>query len=180
MQPSAQRPGVVTNFGVLNVVFAGLSLFGIMASIAMLNAPAATKNPVVQLMRDNPAYLTWMKIMIPLGLLALAAQLTAGIGLLRLKAWARVLSIVYAIWAILFGLFGLGLNYVFLTRPLMEEAARKQGAESAAAMGGAMGSLFGGCFGMVYPILLLIFMTRPKVIAAFRPAASEPPALPPV
>ena len=180
MQPPVQRPGTVTTFGVLNIVFAVLGLFGIMASIAMLRISAASDNPVMKLMRDTPAYLTWIRISIPLGLLTIAALLTAGIGLLSLKAWARILSIVYAIWAIVTGLVGQVLNFLFLVRPLMEEAARKQSAESAGAMGGAVGSVFGGCFSLVYPIVLLIFMTRPKVIAAFRPAASEPPALPPV
>lgn len=28
-----------------------------------------------------------------------------------------------------------------------------------------------GCFGLIYPVLLLIFLTRPKVVAAFRPPA---------
>jgi hypothetical protein len=170
----------VTTFGVLNIVFAVLGVFGIMALIAMLNMSGAPDNPVIKLMRENPVYVTWIKISIPLGLLTIAALLTAGIGLLRLKAWARVLSIVYAIWTLVNGLCGLVLNYLFLVRPLMEEAARKPSAESAGAMGGAVGSVFGGCFGMIYPVLLLIFMTRPKVIAAFRPAASEPPPLPPV
>jgi hypothetical protein len=45
-----------------------------------------------------------------------------------------------------------------------------------AAIGGAVGGVMGGCFGMIYPILLLIFMTRPKVVAAFRGAM--PPSLP--
>jgi len=180
MQPPLQRPGVVTTFGVLNIVFAALGLIGVIGAISTLSMSAASDNYVVKVMRDNPTYLMWIKISIPLSLLALAALLAAGIGLLRLKAWARVLSIAYAIWAIVTGLVALVLNYLFLARPLMEEAARKESAESAGLMGGAVGSLFGGCFGLVYPIILLIFMTRPTVIAAFRPAVSEPPALPPV
>ena len=35
---------------------------------------------------------------------------------------------------------------------------------------GAIGATAGGsCFGMIYPVLLLIFMFRPKVVAAFGP-----------
>jgi hypothetical protein len=43
-----------------------------------------------------------------------------------------------------------------------------------------LGYLFGSCVGITYAIILLIFMTRPKVIHAFRPAPNEPPALPSV
>ena len=37
------------------------------------------------------------------------------------------------------------------------------------AIGGAIGSSIGGCFALIYPVLLLIFMTRPKLAAAFQP-----------
>jgi hypothetical protein len=170
----------VTALGVFNIVFAGLGLFGLLASIAMLSTSGASDNPVVKIMRQNPSYMMWVKISTPLGLMSLAALLTAGIGLLRLKPWARVLSIGCALWAIVFGLLGLVSNYFFLVRPMMEEAAHKQGAEALGTISGAVSSVFGGCLGIIYPIILLVFMTRPKVINAFRPPANEPPALPPV
>lgn len=64
-------------------------------------------------------------------------------------------------------------------RPMLEEASRKQGPEAAAAIGGAIGGTVGGCFGLIYPILLLIFMTRPKLVAAFNPP-DAPPVMPSV
>ncbi len=179
MQPPLERPRTATAFGVLNIVFAGLGLIGVISSVAMFASSAASDNPVIKIMQENPTFMLWNKIWIPLGLLTIGVLLAAGIGLLRLKPWARKLSVFYAIWAIGTGLAGMVVSYLFLVRPMVEEASRKSGAESAAAIGGAVGAVFGGCIGMVYPILLLIFMTRPKLIAAFHPSAVEPPALPP-
>jgi hypothetical protein len=173
-----QRPPTVTVFGILNIAFAVLGVFGMFATLALFSASAMSNNPVVSILRDNPTYAAWMKITIPLGILSCVLLLIAGIGLLALKEWARKLSIGYAIYAILFGILGVALNFAFLTRPMLEQASQKQGPEAAGAMGGAIGGSLGGCFGLIYPILLLIFMTRPNVKAAFRPA-SVPPSFPP-
>jgi hypothetical protein len=173
-----QRPVSVTVFGILNIAFAAFGVFGIFTTLALFSMEGAAANPVLKIMRENPAYAGWLKITIPLGVLACAALLACGIGLLMMKRWARKLAIGYGIYAIVFGLIGVIVNFVFLFRPLMQEAAQRQGPEAAGAIGGAIGGTAGGCFGMIYPILLLIFMTRPKVLAAFS-SSNTPPALPP-
>ena len=173
-----QRPVSVTVFGILNIVFAGLGVFAMIGTIALFSLPGTSNNPVVRIMRESPAYAAWLKLTIPLGLLTCVALLVAGFGLLRLKSWARKLSIGYAIYAIAFGILGIVVNFIFLFGPLLEEAHRRHGPEAAGAIGGAVGGTIGGCFGLIYPILLLIFMTRPNVVAAFHPSAA-PPALPP-
>jgi hypothetical protein len=166
-----KRPASITTFGVLNIVFAVLGIFGLIVSIAALFMPGAGNNPIVRLMRESPAFAAWMKISIPLGLLGCLVLLIAGIGLLRLKPWARKLSIGYSIYAIITGLLGLVMNFLFLIRPMLQEAAQRQGPEAAGAIGGAIG----GGIGLIYPVLLLIFMTRPNMVAVF-----HPPDLPPV
>ncbi len=173
-----QRPAAVTTFGILNIIFAGFGVFGIIGSFALLTmtAASAAKNPVLRIMQENPAYAMWMKVAIPLGILACGVLLAAGVGLLRMKNWGRTLSIAYAIYAIVIGILSTVLNILFVVRPLLEEASRKQGPEAAGAMGGAIGGSVGGCFGLIYPIVLLIFMMRPKLVAAFRSAT--PPSLP--
>src|SRR2546426_936613 len=172
-----QRPASVTVFGILNIVFAVFGLFGIFATVALFSLTEQSNNPVVRIVRENPSYAGWLKVSIPLGLLGCAALLAAGIGLLRLRPWGRKLSLAYAIYAIVLGAVGMVMNFIFLLRPMFEEAAQKQGPEAAGAIGGAVGGSIGGCVGLIYPVLLLIFMTRPNVVAAFQPAA--PPALPP-
>jgi hypothetical protein len=164
-----QRPTSIIVFGILNIMFAVLGVFGLFVSLALFFAPADTNNPVIKIMHENPAYAAWLKLCIPLGLLACAALLAAGIGLLYLKSWARKLSIAYAIYAILFGLLGSVVNFMFLVRPMIEQARQQSGPAAAGAIGGAIGGSVGGCIGLVYPVLLLIFMLSPKLTAAFQP-----------
>lgn len=153
------------------MVFAAFGFLGTFASIALFMMPGNSNNPVIRIMHDTPAYAAWVKFSIPLGLLACGALLAAGIGLMLLKPWARKLSIGYAIYALVFGLINIVINFLFLVRPMLEQAREQHGAEAAGAIGGAIGSSVGGCIGLIYPILLLIFMFRPNVVAAFRPAA---------
>ena len=170
-----QRPISVTVFGILNIVFAALGVLGLVITLAMFSASASSNNPVFKAMQESPAFMFWMKLTIPLGLITSGALLAAGIGLLLLKPWARILSVVYAIYSIVFGLIGVVVNFFVLVRPMMQAAAEKQGPESAGLVGGAIGGSVGGCFGMIYPILLLIFMLRPNVKNAFRPADTPSP-----
>jgi hypothetical protein len=173
-----QRPVSVTVFGILNIGFAAFGVFGIFATLALFSMEGGTANPVIRIMRENAAYAGWLKITIPLGVLACLALLACGIGLLMMKSWARKLAIVYSIYAIVFGLIGVVVNFMFLFRPLMQEAAQRQGPEAAGAIGGAIGGTLGGCIGMIYPILLLIFMTRPKIVAAFSHSNTQPASPP--
>lgn len=150
------------------MVFAVFGGIGTIASLALFLLPANADNPVVEVMKSNPGYAAWLKLCIPLGLLSCAVLLVAGIGLLMLKAWARLLSIGYAIYALVFGVIGMVVNFLFMVRPLLEQARQESGPEAAGAIGGAIGGSVGGCFSLIYPILLLIFMLRPNVVAAFR------------
>jgi hypothetical protein len=176
-----QRPTSVTVFGVLNIVFAVLGIFSMLAMMAFFAmAGTSTNNPVIQLIQNNPAYASWMKLSLVLGVPVAVVLLAAGIGLLKLKPWARIVSIAYGIYAIVMVLAGMVVNYIFLLRPMLQEAQQQQGPQAATAIGGAVGGTFGSCFGLIYPILLLIFMLRPNVVAAFRPpvpADGQPPAI---
>ena len=167
-----QRPTSVTVFGILNIVFAAFGIFGVLASVMLFMAVGTnSNNPVIQIIHDNPAYAMWMKLSIVLGLASSAVLLAAGIGLLKLKPWARTVSIAYAIYAMVMILVSTVVNFIYLTQPMLEQAHQKQGPEAFAAIGGAVGGMSGSCFGIIYPILLLIFMMRANVVAAFRPSA---------
>lgn len=177
-----QRPTSVTVFSILNMVFAALGFFGTIGSLVMLAALAHdTNNPMIQIIRDNPGYAAYLKVSALLGVLVSLALLAAGIGLWLLKPWGRVLSIAYGIFAVISVPINSVLSYLFVTRPLMEQMMQHQqhndAAATGAAVGGAVGGLIGGCFGMIYPILLLVFMFRPNVAAAFK--APEAGVVPP-
>jgi hypothetical protein len=163
-----ERPASITVFGILNIVFALLGLLGIVVSSVMMFSEAAANNPVVMQMRQNPTYDLWLKITIPLGAVSAIVLLCAGIGLLLFRSWGRTLSLVYAWYAIGFGLLGMLVNYLFLVRPMLEQARQDGGPEATGAFGGAMGGVLGGCIALVYPILLLIFMSNARVKGALQ------------
>ena len=165
-----ERPVSVTVFGILNIVFAVLKILGILASLVVLavSVPGRPANPAFPAMFDNPAYLAWMKISIPWSLLVSAILLAAGIGLLYLKPWARRLSLGYGIYAIVACIVAPILTYYFVLGPMLEQMRLARGPESALAVIMAVVAMASGVLGLIYPVLLLFFLTRPHVIAAFR------------
>jgi hypothetical protein len=164
-----QRPTSVTVFGILNILFAALGMLSVLLLAALFTVVgSSTNNPVVRLIHESSAYAAWLVVSIILGMIAAAALLAAGIGLLNLKSWARIVSIVYAIYALVSVPVSQLVNYFFLVRPLFEQAGHQQQPQVVGAAFGALGGSIGGCFGLVYPILLLVFMTRPNVVAAFK------------
>jgi hypothetical protein len=163
------RPTSVTVFGILNIVFAALGFMGIGFAILMMFAPAAfqAKNPVLDLMRQSPALTAYTNISTVIGAAFVFILVAAGIGLLMFRPWGRILSIVYGIYTIASVLVSAAVNYCFLLTPLLEkQAALPPGPEKAGAIGGIIGVFIGPCFGLIYPIVLLIFMYRPNVVAA--------------
>ena len=169
-----QRPTAVTVFGILNIAKSALGTLSIFFSIALFSSAATASNPVFNVMLENPVYIKLIKVTLPIGLIACGVLLAAGIGLLRLKSWARKVSIGYAIYAIVFVLLIIPANFLLVFRPMLEQARQMQGPEAAGMIGGAIGGTFSGVLGLIYPTLLWIFMTRPNVIAAFQ----TPPPLP--
>jgi len=109
-----------------------------------------------------------LKIYIPLGLLNCVALLVAGFGLVTIKPWARVLSIAYAIYAIIFCIATLLVNLTLMVQPFFQQVGNKQELEAAIALGGPLSGTLGGIFWVVYPIALLAFLLNPKVAAALR------------
>ena len=105
-----------------------------------------------------------------LGFIATCVLGIAGFGLVKMQAWGRQLSVIYAVYSIFAAIVGLIANWVWVFGPLMERAnAMGPGPEKAGAIGGAIGGGIGGCLGAIYPIVLLIFMLRPSFVRALRP-----------
>jgi hypothetical protein len=176
-----KRPTSVLVFGILNLIFAAMGVFGLLGSAAMLLATqspdmqkALQNNPVLQLIQQNHDYALFIKISTLAGVAATVVLALGGVGLLLLRSWGRYLSIVYAFYAIVATMIGAMVNYHFLIAPMLEKVAHaRPGPEQGALVGGVVGGLFGTCFGMIYPVLLLIFMYRPNVVAAFEPPGDE-------
>jgi hypothetical protein len=140
-------------FGILNIGFGFLDLFFTLFTMFVLPKLGLSDSAVVKQMNDS----AWTKITLPLDGLVAVALLVAGIGLLRSQNWARITSIVIGSWQILECVIG----------------------AIVAATSGASGlklieSFLGAVVGLIYPVLLIIFMTRPNIVAAFGPAQAIP------
>jgi len=143
-----ERPAAVTVFGILNIVFGGLGLLcmpmGLVAIFAMPNV-----------MNSAGSVKAWMLVSSAVGFVCTILLITAGIGLLYLKARARTGSLVYGWFTIIWGIIGMAVNFGLI-------ASGGYGF-SYSALPGAIGGILGGLIGLIYPILLIIFMRRPDV-----------------
>jgi hypothetical protein len=143
-----KRPISVTIFGILNIGFGLLDVIVTLFLMVVLPKIHLPGNSVFILIRDN----SWSKNTMPFDIVAAMALLAAGIGLLLSKNWARILSIIYGIYTIAVCVVG---GIVTLS-------------------GGPLGfgmitSLLGSMASLIYPVLLIIFMMRPNVVAALKP-----------
>ena len=162
------RPTSVTVFGILNIVFGILGLFGALMSAVVLAIPGAREgNPVYQVVDENAIYGAWATAGMVLGAVATLVLLAAGGGLLSGKPWGRLLSVYYGVYAIVMTLVGLAFNAIFLFPALIGAMQNAQGVEAGAAVGGAIGGTVGSLAGLIYPVLLIYFMTRPHVVSYF-------------
>jgi hypothetical protein len=189
------RPTSVTVFAVLNIVFGTLGV--ICTPFALVytffapqmqgfyaNAGIASEMSTNAFeMMQTPAYQTFMIVSTLLGTLVSALLIAAGIGLLKLRPWARWISIGYAVYAVLSLILGQVVSYFLITKPLLENIG--SGPERMGMVGGLYGGMIGSVCWLIYPVVLLIFMLLPSVKAAFRqdqiaplPPEYQPPPLP--
>jgi hypothetical protein len=159
-------PASVKVLGILSLVFAGFGVFGELFTWAMYfgHMQLGGKNPVIEVARANPTYMSYLEVMLWLGVIAALALGAAGIGLLKMRAWGRRLAIGYALYAIVAAIGGLVITYIMVLRPLADHPA--SGA-------GMAGGIWGGVLACVYPTVLLAFMLRGNVVDAF--ARANPP-----
>ena len=156
----AQPPPSIKVLGILNLVFAGLGVFGLLFAYGMYfgGLRLGPRNPVVEIAKDSATFMQYLKTSLWLGAVALVVLAISGIGLLNLKPWGRKLAIGYALYGIVAGIVGFVFTYMYLIAPL----AGKPGGGA-----GAFGGIWGGVVGCVYPIVLLSFMLKQNVRQAF-------------
>jgi hypothetical protein len=169
----APRPASLIVFGILNILFGALGLCGTAGSAAMffmdLPRDPTIPNPMLDLLASNAAFRLFMQVTVALGALAALVLLVAGVGLLLTKDWGRTLSVGYAWYAIVAGVVGMLVNWVYVIQPMLGAMKEAQGPAAMAAVGGVVGGLIGGLVSLAYPIVLLVFMRRPAVRAALAP-----------
>ena len=167
-----KRPPSSIVFGILNIGWALLGILGLVLGIITLNQP---NNPMAPLMRGSSATALWLKGSMPLGILMALVLLLSGIGLLRLKPWGRSLALFYGVAEIGLGVIGLIFHFGMIVPGLLAQLPMANAPEVAMGiMGGVVGGTLGGLVNIAYSVLLVVFMKRPNVVAAF---SVYPPAL---
>lgn len=156
------RPASVSVFGILHIVFGVIGLLGLGFSLAMYAVAGSRENAFDPPWADHPIWKAWTIGGIVIGVLATVALISAGVGLLRMRPWARTVSIIYATYSILMALVGSVMN--FFTLRSSEQFNSLGPTESTVMMFIMVGS---GVLGMIYPIAIWYFLTRPAIVAAF-------------
>ena len=184
------RPASVIVFGIINLVFAALGLCGAVFAgigLAILSTSRNVRmpNPALDAMDAHPAYAAFTYVGLGLGLIATIVIALAGIGLLTSKSWGRILSIGWAAYTLVMTAISLVMQYVYVIAPMMEKAGRMGGGpEQAGVIGGIVGGVIGTCLAPIYPVILLIFMFRPNLVAYLNnpsqpdPYGTQPPPPP--
>lgn len=206
----AKRPVAVVVVAVLQLVFGGLALIDSASSLAGLDKALGSAGRVGpsgpqalsladvenQLEQRVPGYGLSKRLNAGLeGVLALL-MIVSGVGLLLLRPWGRLLALVYAVLSILNTVVYLPW-YLAVVAPQVVAFARElsaTGGEQAQAMGLALPFIYIGLpvaasLSVLYPILVLVILSRRRVRAAFAgeavPAEAEdyrdaaPPGPPP-
>jgi hypothetical protein len=116
-------------------------------------------------------YVVWGRIFTPLDAAADLALVAAGIGLLLLKNWSRLVSIGYSLYTTVSLFLNAAVWFVALDR-VLGNASQTFARETIAIVIAA--TALATVLGLIYPVLLAYFLTRPKAILAFQPEAPSP------
>lgn len=177
-----ERPVSVTLFGILNIGFGLLGLgwallskllegFDSAHSGASLSPYFSTMAAIWDAIGKDPAFAVWNQISFPLDIAAGVALTAAGLGLLLLKNWSRLVCNAWAVYTIVSVFVNLAVLFVALYRVL--SGALHSSGTGDVALVLALAAI-GAALTLAYPILLLYFMARPKVLQAFQPEPAPP------
>ncbi|MCZ6793833.1 MAG: hypothetical protein O7J95_09510 [Planctomycetota bacterium] len=162
------RPPSITVFGILNIVLGVLGIVAPFVSNLLSRLVDPKDNPVLQVMQENEAFQAYENVTTVIGIVMSLVLLFSGVGLLRLRPAARVWTIVYAYFALIYTVVNVIASYFVLLRPMMDQMNEMEPREQAIVKFGMFFGLVGGtCFALIYPILLLIFMNRRPARVAF-------------
>ena len=145
---TAPVPAFVKVFSILNMVFGGLGL--LCSPLNLVAIPMASRT-----LGHSPLMKGWLIFSGVWGLIGAGVLLASGIGLWKLKAWARKLAVWYSAVAIVLGLAGV----VVVVSAFGGGGSEMERAQR---IGGVIGGVIGGLLGMVYNVLFIVFLSRPS------------------
>lgn len=140
------RPPSVTVFGILAIVFGAFGLLCSPLSVLIHSLP------IPDMPKIEGFFKQWVLASAVLGTAAGIFKIAFGIGLLRLRSWARKAAVWYGFYAIVMQLAGLGIgiNYAGMGGKGRPEDV----------MIGIVSAVVGAVLGLAYAALLIIFMNR--------------------
>lgn len=148
------KPVAVKVFGILNIVFGTLGL--VTSPLNLINV-----NRSLDLLGAEGFYRSWAYLSIAITPILSLVLLILGIGLLRYREWGRRGTVIYAWVVIVLGILSLLITVGSL-------ATQLGGEPNPVIIGGIIGGVIGGIIGLIYPILSLVFLTRPSAKDACR------------
>ena len=149
------RPVSAIVFGILNIGFGAFNLLALVFLQVITSANLGAHSPLKAFYSD-PGQLHWMWVSGVSNAVAGLFLAAAGAGLLFCRNWARITSLGWAVFDILF---------VLASIPLSWKYARMVSPQLGDIFALVM-TVFGLVLTLAYPVALLIFMTRPKLVAA--------------
>jgi hypothetical protein len=157
-------------FGILNIGFALWKVF--MALLSLVLHPKARSNPLFASITSDPGFQAWTHFSVVVEVVFAIILIASGIGLLLMQNWARVLAIVYSVLEIIMVIAGPIVNHRMFSNAMNAPLHGVPPGLFAALI--IFGLVVGLVLALAYPILLLVFMTRPKIIASMTaPGAPE-------
>lgn len=152
-----QRPTAVTVLGTLNIIFGGLSLLCSPLGIIGLLVPQPQSPFQLSAGMKMTAFVSYC-----VGLIFAVILLASGVGLLKLKSWARQMAYIYGWVALIWGILGIIVNAILFIPALNnipQEAAP-------GIIGGLIGGFCGGLLGLIYPVFLIVYLRKPHIVSA--------------
>lgn len=166
MPPTNPRPTSVTVLAIIGIVWSTILVLCNAALLVPYLSDLSAQDPVISAIRADPVAYGW-SVGSVVARMALAVLLLAGsIGALMLKPAGRSGMLLYA-WLVIVLAVVDTLMALLVLFPIARNALSGNPELAPVLMGQQIGAVVGIVVALVYPVLVLVFMNKPHVKAAF-------------
>jgi hypothetical protein len=128
-----------------------------------------TDSTLINYVKATGTFIVWIMADIATSIAGSGLLLACGLGLLLLKRWARMGAVLFGVCSIVFNVLLEVAAYISLLHPLLYSPTNPPGLDTAACIHDVLTFMAAKGVGLIYPVLLVVFMRRPKVVAACQP-----------
>lgn len=170
--PAGPASGPGTGLLILGIVQIMFGALGLLSAPILLLTKSFARDPVsrqIQALTWEGPLGIWTRLSLVIGFVMAVALIAAGFGIVKLKPWARPLSMLYAVVALVFVIIGQVMSALYLYPVLFELLSQgtRNPVAYAGGIGGIAGGIGGGVFALVFPTVILVVMTRSSIKAKF-------------